>query len=201
MERLKISRPVIVEGKYDKITLSSVIDAHVIPTGGFSLFRAEEKKALLRRLAEAHGVIVLTDSDGGGKQIRAFLSGILPKEKVTHLYIPALSGKERRKEKPGKAGLLGVEGMSTSLLYELFAPFADGASPKEKAALTKTDLYLDGLSGQKGSETRRAALARAMGLPPDMTANALLEAINLLYTEEEYRTLLANIKQNEVLPL
>ena len=112
MERLKISRPVIVEGKYDKITLSSVIDAHVIPTGGFSLFRAEEKKALLRRLAEAHGVIVLTDSDGGGKQIRAFLSGILPKEKVTHLYIPALSGKERRKEKPGKAGLLGVEGMS-----------------------------------------------------------------------------------------
>lgn len=201
MERLKISRPVIVEGKYDKITLSSVIDAHVIPTGGFSLFRAEEKKALLRRLAEAHGVIVLTDPDGGGKQIRAFLSGILPKEKVTHLYIPALSGKERRKEKPGKAGLLGVEGMSTSLLYELFAPFADGASPKEKAALTKTDLYLDGLSGQKGSETRRAALARAMGLPPDMTANALLEAINLLYTEEEYRTLLANIKQNEVLPL
>lgn len=190
---LKIPIPVIVEGKYDKIKLSSVIDAHILPTGGFSLFRQKEKTALLRRICAEKGVIVLTDSDGGGRQIRSFLSGILPKEKVYHLYIPQVKGKEKRKEKTGKAGLLGVEGMDTELLYTLFLPFA-GEAPEPKGGMSKADFYLYGLSGtDKASENRRA-LCAALGFPDDMTANALLEAVNLLYTKEEFEELLQTQK-------
>ena len=191
-EKLTIPLPIIVEGKYDKIKLSSVLDAHIIPTGGFSLFRQKEKTALLRRLGEAHGVIVLTDSDGGGKQIRAFLSGILPKEKIFHLYIPQIAGKEKRKDKAGKAGLLGVEGMDADLLYELFLPFAGGA-PQRRGGITKARFYADGLSGGDGSKEKRAALCARIGFPTDMTANALLEALNLLYTEKEYEEILKEI--------
>lgn len=194
MEKLSVSLPVIVEGKYDKITLSSVLDAHVLTLGGFSVFNAKEKQALLRRLAEAGGVIVLTDADGGGRQLRSFLSGILPPDKVYHLYIPAIAGKERRKTRAGKAGLLGVEGMTPALLRELFAPFAADAPPPSRGTLTKADLYQNGLSGTDGAAERRRALACAAGLPPDMTANALLEALNLLYTKEAVLSLLETIK-------
>ncbi len=189
---LKIALPVIVEGKYDKIKLASVIDAHIIPTGGFSLFHQKEKAALLRRLGEKNGVIVLTDSDGGGKQIRAFLSGILPKEKVFHLYIPKIAGKEKRKDKAGKAGLLGVEGMHSDLLYHLFLPFA-GTAPAKKGGVTKTDFYLDGLCGTDGAENRRKILCAHLAFPDDMTANALLEAINLLYDKDEYHRLIQEV--------
>ena len=139
MEKLTVSRPIIVEGKYDKIALSSVLHATVLTTDGFGLFRQKEKVALLRRLAGDLGVIVLTDSDGGGRQIRSFLSGILPKEKVTHLFIPRIEGKERRKKKGGKAGTLGVEGMEPELLRELFLPFSDGAAPKPAGGITKEE--------------------------------------------------------------
>lgn len=186
MDKLNISRPIIVEGKYDKITLSSIVNAQIIPTDGFSLFNQKEKAALLRRIADAHGVIVLTDSDGGGRQIRAHLSSILPPDRVTHLYIPAIRGKERRKTHAGKAGLLGVEGMETDTLRALLAPFADDAPARPSGGVTKQDFYRDGLSGRDGAEDRRRALALALRLPPDMTANALLAAVNLLYTKEEY---------------
>lgn len=193
MEKIKISRPIIVEGRYDKITLSSVLSANIIPTDGFSLFKKKEKAALLRRLAEAHGVIVLTDSDGGGKQIRAYLSEILPKDKVIHLYIPQVAGKEHRKKRAGKAGLLGVEGMDPETLRTLFLPYADDAPLREQGGITKVDLYHDGLSGTEGAEERRRALALSLGLPADMTANALLAACNLLYTKQEYKEKLAAI--------
>ena len=193
--KLRISKPVIVEGKYDKIKLSSVICANIIPTDGFSLFKKEEKTALLRRLAEKSGVIVLTDPDGGGKQIRAFLSEILPADRVIHLYAPRIAGKERRKTKAGKAGLLGVEGMTVDLLRTLFAPYADDAPARERGGITKQDFYLDGLSGGEGAKERRRALAQAMGFPTDLTANALLAACNLLYTKEEYRTFIEKCKQ------
>ena len=191
MEKIKISRPIIVEGKYDKITLSSLLSANIIPTDGFSLFKKKEKAALLRRLAEAHGVIVLTDSDGGGKQIRTYLSEILPKDRVIHLYIPQVAGKERRKTHAGKAGLLGVEGMDPETLRALFLPYADDAPMREQGGITKVDFYLDGLSGTEGAEERRRALALSLGLPADMTANALLAACNLLYTKQEYKEKLA----------
>ena len=187
MEKLTVSRPIIVEGKYDKIKLDSVLCAHIIPVGGFSLFKKEELASLLRRLAEKEGVIVLVDPDGGGKQIRARLSQILPPEKVTHLHIPALPGKEKRKAHAGKAGLLGVEGMDAMLLRNLFLPFSSQAAPKACGGVTKQDFYRDGLSGKSDAKEKREALARLLDLPPDMTANALLDAINLLYTPEEYR--------------
>ncbi len=193
MEKLCISRPIIVEGKYDKIKLDSLLSAHVIPTDGFALFKKKEKAALLRRLAEEKGVIVLTDTDGGGKQIRAFLSEILPKEKVIHLYIPAVAGKEKRKAKAGRAGLLGVEGIDADTLREILAPFADGAPKRACGGITKQDLYADGLSGGANAKKKREALAACLGFPPDMTANALLDACNLLYTKEEYREALSHL--------
>ena len=193
MEKLCISRPIIVEGKYDKIKLDSLLTAHVIPTDGFALFKKKEKTALIRRLAEEKGVIVLTDADGGGKQIRAFLAEILPKEKVIHLYIPAVSGKDKRKEKAGKAGLLGVEGIDSDTLRAIFAPFADGAPQKTHGGITKQDFFFDGLSGGTDAKKKREALSLALGFPPDMTANALLDALNLLYTKEEYRKTLSHI--------
>lgn len=184
-EKLSVSLPIIVEGKYDKITLSSILDAHILQTDGFGVFNNKEKAALFRRLAEKNGIIVLTDSDGGGRQIRAFLSEILPKEKVFHLYIPKQKGKERRKEKASKAGLLGVEGMEAELLLSLFRPFASGEKRARGALLEKKDFYALGLSGRPDSTKRRAALAESLGLPADMTANALLSALSLLYTKEE----------------
>ena len=189
MERLKIDIPILVEGKYDKITLDSVLEARIFLTGGFSVFNNKEKQALLRRIANERGLLVLTDSDGGGKQIRAFLSGILPKEKIKMLYIPKIEGKEKRKSHKGKAGLLGVEGMTPELLRSLFLPFSVGvgAHAETKRQITKTDFYLDGLSGGEGSKNLRSSLARAFSLPDDMTANALLEALNLLSSYEEYK--------------
>ncbi len=195
MEKLKISRPIIVEGKYDKITLSSVVEGHILTTGGFSLFNDRERAALLRRLCEAQGVIVLTDPDGGGRQIRSYLSGILPPEKVIHLHVPAKVGKEKRKARAGRAGLLGVEGMESGVLYNLLAPYADDAPLRPHGGITKADLYADGLSGRDGAAENRARLALSLSLPPDMTANALLEALNLLFTREEYKKALRAVAE------
>ena len=196
MQKLKVEIPILVEGKYDKITLLGVLDANIFCTDGFSVFNNKEKQALLRRIAEQRGLLVLTDSDGGGRQIRAFLSGILPKEKITMFYIPKIQGKERRKRVGGKSGLLGVEGMTPELLRGLFQPFStEGELPKTSGAkVTKTDFYLDGFSGTPDASTRRAALARYFGLPDDMTANALLEAINLLSGYDAYKDACEQIK-------
>lgn len=191
MDKLSVSLPIIVEGKYDKIKLDSVLDTHILTTDGFSLFRAKEKAALLCRLAKERGIIVLTDPDGGGRQIRSYLSGILPKEGVYHLFIPRTEGKEKRKAKAGREGVLGVEGMDASLLRSLFLPFAtECEGPVVRGTLDKRRFYLDGLSGTPDAAARRRTLAEALSLPPDMTANALLCAINLLYTEKEYEEIL-----------
>lgn len=188
MSRLKLLYPLIVEGKYDKITLSSIVETPIVCTGGFSVFRSSELRALLMRMAEASPLLVLVDSDGGGKQIRSCLTGFLPKERLIQLYIPQIKGKERRKSVGGKAGYLGVEGMEASLLRELLLPFAEDADTRRGGErITKTDFYLDGLSGGAGSAERRERLALSFGLPRDMTANALLEALNLLTDKEEYR--------------
>ncbi len=193
-EKLRIPFPVIVEGRYDKIRLANIIEAQIIPTDGFGLFKKEETRRLLRRLSEASPLIVLTDSDGGGKIIRSHLSGMIPRDRLIQLYIPEIKGKEHRKAKPSAAGTLGVEGMDDDLLYELFLPFAaentertfvrSAASP-----LSKADFFEDGLTGGPDSTRKRNELAARVGLPAGMSANALMEALKLLVTYEEYLTL------------
>ena len=188
-EKPRISMPIIVEGRYDKSTIQSMVDATVITTGGFSIFNNKEKQSLLRRLSE-NGVIVLTDSDGGGAQIRSFLQGIIPKEKIHNLYIPKREGKEKRKSHRSRAGLVGVEGMGSEVLLKILAPFISGnTTTRCERTITKTDFYLDGLSGGEDSSRKRSALAALCDLPDDMSANALLEALNLLFGYEEYKAL------------
>ena len=198
-EKLSIPYPVVVEGKYDKIRLSNIIDARIIVTDGFGVFRKEEKRLLLRRLAAVSPLIVLTDSDGGGKIIRSHLSGMLPKDKIIPLYIPQIKGKERRKDKPSAAGTLGVEGMEDSLLYDLFLPYANkDGDPRTRAAenpLSKVDFFEDGLTGGANSSQKRDELAVKVGLPTGMSANALLEALKLLVTYDEYLALVGRTKE------
>ena len=187
---IKLDRPVIVEGKYDKNKLSAVLDAHIITTDGFGIFNDKEKQALIRRLAEKNGIFVLTDADGAGLVIRNLFRGCISKDKVTHLYIPAVKGKEGRKRTPSKEGYLGVEGIDAELLTAIFAPFAvtnDGESAvNKKQKITKLDFYEAGLSGGEGSASLRMQLSKTLGLPPHMSANALLEALNLLYSKEDF---------------
>ncbi len=191
--RLVVSRPVIVEGRYDKIKLDSIIDANIIVTDGFGVFREREKCALIRRAAERRGVIVLTDSDGAGLVIRNYINSILPRERIIHLYIPEKQGRERRKKTDSKSGLLGVEGMDADLLRALFMPYSEGyadTGDHRRAEITKLDFYEDGLSGGDGSAERRKALARSCGLPSNLSSNALLTALNMLYTHEEYKKII-----------
>ena len=191
-DKLPIPYPVVVEGKYDKIRLSNIINAHIVTTDGFGVFKGEEKQMLLRRLAERSPLIVLTDSDGGGKIIRSHLSGMIPKDKLIQLYIPQIKGKEKRKAAPSAAGTLGVEGMEDNLLYNLFLPYAQGSDTIRRSQdnpLSTADLMRDGLTGGAGSQTRRDELCRRIGLPTGMNANALLAALKLLYSYEEYLVL------------
>ena len=187
---LTISRPIIVEGKYDKIKLSRVVNAHIVTTDGFGIFSQAQKTALIRRLAEENGVIVLTDSDGAGLVIRNYLRNILSPDKIIHLYTPRIKGKEKRKNTPSKDGFLGVEGMELEWLEKALAPFADGGA-KPRMQLTKADLYALGLSGGPNSEIRRRELSHLLQLPDNLSANALLEAICLLVTPEEFERAIA----------
>ncbi len=193
-EKLRIPYPIIVEGTYDKIRLANILDAQIITTDGFGLFRKEEKRLLIRRLAEASPLLVLTDSDGGGTVIRSHLAGMLPPDRLIQLYIPQIKGKEKRKSKPSAAGTLGVEGMEDEFLRSLFAPYAVGGdtSPLDRARenpLSKVDFYEDGLTGGPDSTRKRDELAARVGLPAGMSANALLEALKLLLSYEEYLAL------------
>ena len=197
-EKLHIPQPVIVEGRYDKLRLANVIDAEILETAGFGIFSHKEKLALLRKLAAPCGIIILTDSDGAGKTIRAHLSSALPPEKVYHLYIPRIAGKERRKNAPSKEGTLGVEGMDDRLLYDLFLPFADAAETVRRGGITKADLYGLGLTGTSDASARRDALAESLGLPRGITPNAFLGALNILFSREDFVARAADVlKESE----
>ena len=207
-EKLKIDLPIAVEGKYDKIKLASIVDANIITTGGFGIFSSDEKKLLIRRLAEPRGIIVLTDSDGAGLVIRNYFRSILPPDKLIHLYIPQISGREKRKRQPSKAGILGVEGIDAGMLRKILEPFAVGGDRDNDEAsantdilnadstrreVTKADFYSDRLSGGESSASRRAALCRLLGLPDNMSSNALLAAVNMLCGYDGYRELVDRI--------
>ena len=186
----KIREVIVVEGRYDKNTISQVVDATVVTLGGFSVFNNKEKLAFLRRLAEERGLIVLTDSDGAGFVIRNYLKGALPKDKVKQAYIPDIHGKERRKRHAGKEGKLGVEGMRPEVLLETLAragaTFLDGEgeSALRKEPITKADLFTLGLTGGPDSSAKRQTLLKKLDLPEHLTANGMLEALSLLYDRE-----------------
>ena len=186
--KLQIPFPVIVEGRYDRLRLECVMEGQILTTDGFGVFRRQEKTQLFRALAERTPLILLTDSDGAGKLIRAHLTSVLPADRLIQLYIPRVAGTERRKQQPSAEGTLGVEGMEQALLYDLLAPYADPAAVERarKNPLSKTDLYLDGLTGCPDSAARRDALAQRLKLPPGMTPNAFLAALRVLLTYEEY---------------
>ena len=186
-EKIKVPFPVIVEGKYDKIKLSSIIDGEIITTDGFGVFKGKDKLTLIKRLSQ-NGVIVLTDSDGAGKMIRGHLSSAIPAEKIYNLYIPKIKGKEKRKKEGSKEGTLGVEGVDSQLLRDIFESFLKNASfeVKNGEKLKKSDLFELGLSGSEGSSERRDKAAASLGLPSGLTAPAFVSAVNVIMTKEEF---------------
>ncbi len=187
---IRIREAIVVEGRYDKNTLSQLVDAPIFETSGFGVMNNRELLAFLREVARRRGLIILTDSDGAGFVIRNYLKGALPKEQVLHAYIPDIFGKERRKRQAGKEGKLGVEGMTPEILL---AALRDAGAHIEgetaKAAgepITKLDLFELGLSGTADSSERRAALKRELSLPEHLSANGLLDALNVLFRREEF---------------
>ena len=188
----RVKEVIVVEGRYDRNALLQAVDATVVETGGFSVFNDREKLAYLRRLAQTRGLILLTDPDGAGFVIRNHLKGVIPPEKLKQAYVPDVYGKERRKKKGGKEGKLGVEGMKPEVLVECLrragATFEGEDAPRQAAGLTKADLLEKGLVGA-GSAGKRRTLQDKLGLPPHLTANGLLEALDLLMTREEFDAL------------
>ncbi len=185
---IKLRQAIVVEGRYDKNTLSQIVDAPIFETRGFGIMKDRELLAFLRRIAQTRGLVILTDSDGAGFVIRNYLKGALPKEGVLHAYIPDIAGKERRKTQAGKEGKLGVEGMSPEILLTALknagVQTEDSVKPAER--ITKTDLFLAGLSGSAESAKRRVTLQKELGLPEHLGSNAFLDALNLLMTREEF---------------
>lgn len=191
--KLKLKEAIVVEGRYDKNTLSQVVDTVILETSGFGIFKDKEKLALLRRVGETRGLIVLTDSDGAGFVIRNYLKGALPRDQVKQAYIPDRPGKEKRKKRPGKEGKLGVEGMSPAVLEQALrqagATILDGETQAEPTAppLTKADLFAWGLSGGPGSREKRQTLLRALDLPVHLSPNAMLPVLSALYDRQTLR--------------
>ena len=195
--RLKVKEAVIVEGKYDKIKLSSLIDGVIIETNGFQIFKDPEQMAMIRRLAETRGILVLTDSDGAGFVIRNYLSSSIPAEQIKHAYVPDMFGKEKRKEKPSKEGKLGVEGVPTQVILEALqrAGATCGQEPVAcpKRMITKTDLFEAGLSGGENSAQKRRALLKRLKLPEHLAPNALVKVLNSLMGYEEFYKLVQEL--------
>ena len=188
----RIREVIVVEGRYDRNTLLQAVDAAVVETGGFAVFNDREKTAYLRRLAEKRGLILLTDPDGAGFVIRNRLKGVIPPDRLKQAYVPDVYGKERRKRRGGKEGKLGVEGMPPQMLLEALrragATFEDGPAAPERAGLTKADLLEKGLIGPNSRE-KRLEIQKKLGFPEHLTANGLLEAMNLLLSREEFDAL------------
>lgn len=193
MDKQKLRQAIVVEGKYDQNTLRQIVDTAVFTTNGFADMKDPALLHLLRQAAQTTGLVILTDSDGAGFLIRNTLKSALPETGVLHAYIPDLPGKEKRKAAPGKEGLLGVEGMTPEILLKALrnagAEFADGSTPPPaREPITKQDLFALGLSGGPESAKKRAALLKALSLPAHMSANALLQALNVLFSREEFFT-------------
>lgn len=189
---ISLKEAVIVEGRYDKIKLSEIIDTPIIETNGFRIFKDKEKQSLIRQIASKRGILVLTDSDSGGFVIRNFLRGFVPESEIKHAYIPQLRGREKRKSEDSKEGLLGVEGVDDEVIIEALrkspATIIGEDSRGARGEITKADLYDLGLSGRENSKKLREALLNELGMPSYLTANAMLSALNCLYSLEELKS-------------
>ena len=187
---IKLDRPEIVEGKYDIIKLSNIIDGLIIKTDGFGIFNDKEKQALLRRLAAEKGIIVLTDSDSAGFLIRNFIKKTIPADRITHVYIPDIFGKEKRKNEASKEGKLGVEGINEDIILEAFKKAGIGAEKKVEEApareITNIDLYEFGLSGRPDSKAKRKLLLKSLSLPERMSSSSMVKVLNCFVTYEEF---------------
>ena len=192
---IHIRQAIVVEGKYDKIKLSSLVDAVIIVTGGYSIFKDKEKLELIRAFAKRTGVLILTDSDAAGFRIRGYLKGAVSQGDVRHVYIPDLFGKERRKLHPSKEGKLGVEGIPSEVLIEAFekAGVLHEQAPDKGEGITRLDLYEDGFAGGPDCAAKRAALLERLGLPGRLSTSSMLEVINAMLTPEDYRRLAAQV--------
>ena len=185
---IALKEAVIVEGRYDKIKLGGLVSSPIIETGGFRVFSDKEKQALIRQIAATRGILVLTDSDGAGFVIRNFLKGCVPQEQIKHCYIPQISGKEKRKPHRSKEGLLGVEGVTDEVILRAIRQSGAtvlGEEEKPQNQITKADLYALGLSGSENAAQNRQRLLKKLGLPTYLSANAMLAALNCLYSLEE----------------
>ena len=187
---IRVREAIVVEGRYDANTLRQIVDAPVFETGGFGVFNDRERLKLLRLAAEKRGLIILTDSDGAGFVIRRYLSGAIDPGLVKHAYVPDVLGKERRKKSPSKEGKLGVEGMRPEIIVDALrragATIEGETFRRTPGGITKADLYAAGLSGRPDSAEKRRALLKQLGLPERMSANAMLRALELLYTRDEF---------------
>ena len=189
---VKIKEAILVEGRYDKNTLSQIVDAPILETAGFGIFKDKKQMKLLRQVAEKRGLIVFTDSDGAGFVIRNHVKSAIPGKFLKHAYIPDIQGKEKRKAAPGKEGKLGVEGMSREIILEALRRSGATIEGEDSAAshqITKQDLMELGLSGSADASAKRLALLKKLDLPEHMSANAMLQALNLLYSKEELEQL------------
>lgn len=193
---IKIDKVIIVEGKYDKIKLASIIDAVIIETDGFALFNDKEKQRLIRRLAQKKGILILTDSDSAGFKIRSFIRGMVPAEQITNAYIPDVFGKEKRKTESSKEGKLGVEGIKPEIIMEALQKagvFCQTVAYTEKRVITKIDLYDDGLTGKENSDALRKKLLKHLDLPEKLSTNSLVEMLNTFLSYEEYKNAVKEI--------
>ena len=196
---IKIKEAIVVEGRYDKNTLSQIVDAPILETAGFGIFKDKKQLSLLRRVAQTRGLIVFTDSDGAGFVIRNHLKSVIPAQYLKHAYIPDIYGKERRKSTPGKEGKLGVEGMSPEVIIEALrraGATIEGESSVGGHEITKQDMMELGLSGGADSGAKRSALMKKLDLPEHMSANALLQALNLLMRLDELEKIVETLEQN-----
>jgi len=196
---VKIKEAIVVEGRYDKNTLSQIVDAPILETSGFGIFKDKQQMALLRRVAQTRGLIVFTDSDGAGFVIRNHIKSAIPGKYLKHAYIPDIMGKERRKAAPGKEGKLGVEGMSREIILEALrrsGATIEGEEAPEASQITKQDLMALGLSGGPDAGAKRLKLLKKLKLPERMSPNAMLQALNLLYTLEELTSLTKELETN-----
>ena len=195
---LNIKQAIIVEGNYDKIKLSGIVDTTIVVVDGFMIYKNTKMQNMIKQLADKVGVIIFTDSDMAGFRIRTFLKNILEGKKVYHAYIPDIKGKEKRKDKPSKEGFLGVEGVSDEIIIKSLTDALKGdfdtKSDDDKRKVTKTDLFMDGFSGGTNSAIYRERLTDVLKLPKRISANMLLDVINNLYTYEEYKMIVSSVK-------